>query len=79
MNKLVYLGLSILEKRKIVIYEFCCNSMKSKYGEISKLCYMDTDSYIVYIKTEDIYGVIAEDVEIRFDTSNYELDTPLCK
>ena len=40
---------------------------------------MDTDSYIVYIKTEDVYIDIAEDVEIRFDTSNHELDTPLCK
>ena len=38
---------------------------------------MDTDSFIVYIKTEDIYRDIAEDVETRFDTSNYELDTPL--
>ena len=44
-----------------------------------KLCYMDTDSYIVNIKTEDIYIDIAEDVEIRFDTKNYELDIPLCK
>ena len=40
---------------------------------------MDTDSFIVYIKTDDIYKDIAEDVEIRFDTSNYELDRPLRK
>ena len=40
---------------------------------------MDTDSFIVYIKTDDIYKGIAEDVEIRFDTSNYELETPLLK
>ena len=49
-----------------------------------KLCYMDTDSFIVYIKTDDIYKDITEDVEIRFDTSNYELecnftDRPLSK
>ena len=52
---------------------------KPKYGEKAKLCYMDADSFLVYIKTGDIYKVIAEDVETRFDTSNYELDRPLPK
>ena len=51
----------------------------SLYGEKATFCYMDTDSFLVYIKTDDIYKVIAEDVEIRFDTSNYELDRPLPK
>ena len=40
---------------------------------------MDTDSFIAYLKTDDIYKDIAEDVEIRFDTSNYELEKPLRK
>ena len=40
---------------------------------------MDTDDFIVYIKTDDIFKNIAEDVETRFDTSNYELDRPLPK
>ena len=40
---------------------------------------MDTDSFIVYIKTDDIYKDIAENIETRFDTSNYELDRPLSK
>ena len=40
---------------------------------------MDTDSFIVYIKTDDIYKDIAKDVEKRFDTSNYELERPLLK
>ena len=40
---------------------------------------MDTDSFIAYLKTDDIYKDIAEDVESRFDTSNYELDRPLTK
>ena len=48
--------------------------MKLEYDEKAKLCYMDTD--IVYIKTDDIYKDIAEDVETKFDTSNYELDIP---
>ena len=44
-----------------------------------ELGYMDTDSFIVYIKTDDIYRDIVEDIETRFDTSNYELDRPLPK
>ena len=74
MNKPVYLGLLILELSKILMYEFWYDYVKPKYGEKAKLCYMDTDSFIVYIKTDDIYKDIAEDVETRFDTSNYELD-----
>ena len=53
--------------------------MKPKYGEKVKLCYVDTDSFTVYIKTDHIYKDVAEDVETRFDTSNYELDRPLSK
>ena len=52
--------------------------MKPKYGEKAKLCYMVTDSFIVYIKT-DIYIKNSKDVETRFNTSNYELDRPLPK
>ena len=61
------------------MYEFCYDNVKPKYGEKAKLCYMDTDSFIVYIKTDDIYKDIAEDVKTRFDTSNYEFDRPLPK
>ena len=43
------------------------------------MCYMDRDSFIIYIKTEDIYKDISEIVETRFHTSNYELDRPLSK
>ena len=53
--------------------------VKSKYGENTKLCYMDTGSFIVHVKTEDIYKDIAEDVEARFHTSNFEIDRPLPK
>ena len=51
--------------------------MKPKYGNNVKLCYMDTDSSIMSIKTEEFYKDIANDVEKRFDTSNYEVDRPL--
>ena len=79
MNKPVYLGFSILILSKKLMYEFCYDNVKPKYGEKAKLCYMDTDSFIVYIKTDDIYKDIAEDVKTRFDTSNYEFDRPLPK
>ena len=78
-NKPVYLGISILELSKILMYEFLYDYVKPKYGEKAKLYYMDTDSFTVYIKADDIYKDIAEDVETRFDTSNYELDRPLPK
>ena len=55
MNKAVYLGFSILEISKILMYEFWCDYIKAKYQSIAKLCYMDTDSFIIHIKTEDIY------------------------
>ena len=53
--------------------------VKPQYRQKAKLCFMDTDSFIVYIKTEDIYSDIAKDVETRFHTSNYELDRSLYK
>ena len=61
------------------MYEFWYDYVKLKYGENAKPCYMDTDSFTVYVKTEDIYKDIAEDVKTRFDTSNFELDRPLPK
>ena len=61
------------------MYEFWYDYVKPKYIEKIKLCYMDTDSSIVHIKTDDIYKDIVQDVENRFDTSNYELDRPLPK
>ena len=79
MNKPIYLGLSILEISKIIMYEFWYDYAKKKYGDMVKLCYMDTDSLIMNIKTKDFYKDIAQDVEERFDTSNYDVDRPLPK
>ena len=56
------------------MYEFWYDYVKPKYGEKTKLCYMDIDSLILYRKTTDIYKDITVDVETRFDVSNYELD-----
>ena len=79
MKKPIYLGLSILEISKIIMYEFWYDYVKNKYGDMVKLCYMDTDSLIMNIKTKDFYRDIAQDVEERFDTSNYDVDRPLPK
>ena len=57
--------------------EFWYDYMKPKYDNNIKLCYMDSDSFIMNIKTNDFYKDIANDVENRFDTSNYEVNRPL--
>ena len=75
MNKPIYLGLSILEISKTLMYEFWYDYMKPKYNDNVKLCYMDMDSFIMNIKTNDFYKDKSNDVENRFDTSNYEVNT----
>ena len=77
MNKPIYLGLSILEIGNTLMYEFWHDYMKPKYGNKVKLCYMDTDSFIMNIKINYFYEDIANDVENTFDTSNYELNRAL--
>ena len=77
MNKPVYLELSILEISKILMYEFWYDYIKPKCQDNAKLCYMDTDSFTVNVKTEDVYEDIANDVEKTFDTSNHEVNRPL--
>ena len=78
MNKPVYLSQAILDLSKIIMYEFHYDYMVPKYGlEKLKLCYMDTDSLVYDIKTEDFYEDIADDVPVRFDTSGYCPNQPL--
>ena len=77
MNKPIYLGLSILDISKILMYEFWYDYMKPTYGNRVKLCYMDTGSFIMSIKTNDLYKDISIDADKRFDTSNYEINRPL--
>ena len=72
MNKPIYLGQVILDISKTLIYEFWYHYIKPKYGDKARLCYTDTDSFVIYIKTEDFYKDIAGDVERWFDTSNYD-------
>ena len=71
MNKPLHLGQAILDLSKMVMYEFHYDYMKPKYGSKAQLCYMDTDSFVYEIETEDFYRDIAKDVDSRFDTSGY--------
>ena len=72
MNKPVYLGMSILDISKTLMYEFWYDYIKPKYKNKAKLCYMDTDSFAIHIFTEDFFDDISNDVERWFDTSNYD-------
>ena len=65
MNKPVYLGQAILDLSKTIMYEFHYDYMIPKYADRLKLCYMDTDSLIYSIKTEDFYSDIADDIKTR--------------
>ena len=72
MNKSVYLGMSTLDISKILMHEFWYDYIKQKYGDRAEICYMDIDSFIIHIITDDFYEDIANDVERWFDTSNYD-------
>ena len=71
MNKPLYLGISILDISKMLMYKFWYDYFKPKYGDRAKLCYMQTDSFIVHIITEDFFQDFSNNVEKWFDTSNY--------
>ena len=62
LYKPIYLGMSILDISKTLMYEFWYDYIKPKYQDKAKLCYMDTDSFVIHIKTEDFYEDIANDV-----------------
>ena len=72
MVKPLYLGMSILDISKTLMYEFWYDYIGPKYEGKAKLCYTDTDSFIINIKTEDFFEDISNDVERWFGTSNYD-------
>ena len=77
MKKPIYSGLSILRISKILMYEYWYDYIKPKYNDNVRLCYMDRDSFIMNIKTNDFYKDISDDVDNRFDTSNYGVNRSL--
>ena len=70
----MYFGQAILDLSKTLMYEFHYEYMRARYGSKVKLCYMDTDSFVYEIETEDFYRDVANDVEKRFDTSGHSKD-----
>ena len=72
MNKPIYLGQSILDISKTLMYEFWYGYLKPKYSDKIKLCYTDTDSFVIEVKTEDSYADLSDDVKKWYDTSNYD-------
>ena len=64
--------MSILDISKTIMYGFWHDYIKPKYRDRAKLCYTDTDSFVIYIEIEDFYEGITNDVERWFDTSNYD-------
>ena len=72
MNKPIYLGMSISDISKTLMYEFWYKYIKPKYKEKAKLCYMDTDSFVINIFTEDVFEDINNDIEGWFDAFSYD-------
>ena len=71
MTKRLYLGMSVLDISKILMYEFWYDYIRQNYGDRANTCYTYTDSFITYIKTEYFFEGISNDAERWFDTSNY--------
>ncbi|XP_057297634.1 uncharacterized protein LOC130628666 [Hydractinia symbiolongicarpus] len=74
MNKPIYVGAAILDRSKMVMYEFHYDYMQPKYCTKQRICYTDTDSFVYHIRPEHFYREISDDVQEHFDTSGYSKD-----
>ena len=76
LNKPIYVGMSVLDLSKHLMFDLYYNTLKARYGENVRLLYTDTDSLIVHVQTEDIYQDMTKHADL-YDTSNYQSDHPL--
>ena len=76
LNRPVYVGMSILDLSKHLMYDWYYNNLKAYYGDRAQLLYTDTDSLVLKIQTEDVYADMAQTAE-QYDTSNYPKDNAL--
>ena len=76
LDKPIYLGMSILDLSKTLMYEFHYDYVKPKWGDRAKLLFTDTDSLCYEIQTDDVYEDIKNDADKWYDTSNYDKDHP---
>ena len=71
INKPIYLAQALLDLSKTLMFKFWYDYLKPMYGDKIRLCYTDTDIFIMHIKTDDFYKGISADVDKWFDTSNF--------
>ena len=76
LNKPIYVGFTILELSKLIMYQFHYDYVLAKYGDRATLLFTDTDSLCYHVTTDDIYADMAADID-RFDTSNFDEEHPL--
>ena len=76
LNKPIYLGMSILDLSKTLMYHFHYDHVKPKWGEDAELLFTDTDSLCYEVRTEDVFKDISPDADKWYDTSNYDKDHP---
>ena len=76
LNKPIYVGMSVLDLSKWLMYNFYYNTLKKNYGDNIRLLYTDTDSVIIHVTTDDIYCDLQANIS-DYDTSNYPADHPL--
>ena len=75
LNKPISVGFAVLELSKLIMYKFYYGHLKAKYGDRCRLLFTDTDSLCCHIETSDLYGDMANDMDL-YDTSNFDETHP---